>query len=265
MKRAAPADRKTDVTTRLISVFKQLISEGTLVPGARLPSERELAQSLGVARSSLRQALKVLEIMGVISQRVGDGTYLNSGAPSVLSEPLDFLIHLIGISIDELMDARIIVEPELAARAAAHATEDDVAALRQALAAMEQAGEDRLTLVEHDLRFHEAVSQGAGNRVCSLMFSVVHRSMQSLMDTTSQLVDPQHTIGLHRRIFAAIRKRNPEDARLRMAEHLEDAKSLLLRASERSQQTRLQQRISSLSMNGAPEARRAKAPRAPSA
>ena len=82
--------RKTDVTTRLLGTFKQLISEGTLSPGVRLPAEREMASNLKVSRGSLRQALKMLEVMGVVSQRVGDRTYLNEAAPSILAEPMDF-------------------------------------------------------------------------------------------------------------------------------------------------------------------------------
>src|SRR5690242_19508526 len=85
---------KDDITGRIVGVFQDLISDGSLEPGGRLPAERDLAEKFGVSRSSLRQALKVLEIMGVISQRVGDGTYLNAGAPSFLSEPMDFLIRL---------------------------------------------------------------------------------------------------------------------------------------------------------------------------
>ncbi|MGH9161454.1 MAG: FadR/GntR family transcriptional regulator, partial [Vicinamibacteraceae bacterium] len=102
-----PAVQKADVTVRLLATFKRLISEGTLRSGTRLPAERELAEQFHVSRSSLRQALKVLEIMGVVSQRVGDGTYINAGASSVLGEPLEFLILLNGISFHELMDARI--------------------------------------------------------------------------------------------------------------------------------------------------------------
>src|SRR5439155_17548637 len=120
---------KEDVTVRLLSTFKRLISEGALAPGSRLPAERELAENFQVSRSSLRQALKVLQIMGVISQRVGDGTYLNAGAPSILSEPMEFLILLDGISFHELMEARLIVEPELAARAARRATAEDISEL----------------------------------------------------------------------------------------------------------------------------------------
>src|SRR5215470_2292074 len=133
----AAAIGKEDVTGTLIGVFKRLISEGSLAPGHRLPAERELAEMFGVSRSSLRQALKVLEIMGVISQRVGDGTYLNTAAPSILAEPLEFLILLDGISFHELMEARLIVEPELAARAAERASDDDLAEIRRELRAME--------------------------------------------------------------------------------------------------------------------------------
>ncbi len=104
--RLSPAGAsKEDITSTLVGAFKQLISEGSLAPGSRLPPERELAESFGVSRSSLRQALKVLEIMGVISQRVGDGTYLNTAAASILSEPLEFLILLDGISFHESMEA----------------------------------------------------------------------------------------------------------------------------------------------------------------
>jgi GntR family transcriptional regulator, transcriptional repressor for pyruvate dehydrogenase complex len=237
------APSKPDVTARLIGVFKQLISEGALVPGARLPAERDLALMLGVARSSLRQALKVLEVMGVISQRVGDGTYLNNSASAVLREPLEFVMLLDGISPQEVMEARLVVEPELAARAAARANPLDIAAIGDHLERMQAHEGNRPEVVEEDLLFHKAVFHAAGNRLCTLMFTVVHRSMRDLMETTSQLVGPQHTINLHKRIYAAIRRRDADAARLRMTEHLQDAHSLLVRASEERMQTRLQERL----------------------
>lgn len=237
------ATAKDDVTVKLIDVFKRLISEGTLSPGSRLPAERELATSFGVSRNSLRQALKVLEIMGVISQRVGDGTYLNTGAEAILGEPMEFLILLDGISFHELMDARLIVEPELAAQAALRATDEDVAEIQRELKAMEEAGGDHERLVQHDLLFHQAVFRVAGNRVCGLMFSVVHRSLQKLMAMTSSLVEAEHTLVLHRRILNAIRKRDPEEARKRMSEHLLDARKLINRATSKLDQENIQERI----------------------
>lgn len=246
---SAPMDEpiraaKEDVTVRLIAVFKKLIAEGALVPGSRLPAERDLAETFEVSRSSLRQALKVLEIMGVISQRVGDGTYLNSGANRILGEPMEFLILLDGISFHELMEARLIVEPALAARAAERATDEDIGEIRRELTAMEKGDPSKLTA--HDLLFHQSIFRAAGNRVCGQMFSVVHRSLRDLMHLTSQVVKPEHTVTLHRRILRAIAKHDPAEARLRMEEHLLDAKDLLGRAMANREQAELHTRITAL-------------------
>jgi GntR family transcriptional regulator, transcriptional repressor for pyruvate dehydrogenase complex len=250
-----PDRQKEDLTARLLATFKQLISEGSLVPGARLPAERELASSLNVSRGSLRQVLKMLEVMGVVSQRVGDGTYLNAAAPSILAEPLEFLILLDGIGFEELMDARLIVEPELAARAAARATPGSLAVLRESLTRMQESGDDHTQLVEEDLRFHRMIFQMADNRVCSIMFSMIHQSLHKLMDVTSQMVDLNHTLKLHDRIYAAIRKGNQEEARSRMFAHLADAKGLLIRASETQVQGQLETRLSNLSVRNPPAPR----------
>lgn len=240
---------KEDVTARLIEVFKNLISDGTLAPGGRVPPERDLAERFGVSRSSLRQALKVLEIMGVISQRVGDGTYLNAGATSILKEPMEFLILIDDISFHELMEARLIAEPELAARAANRATAEDIAELTRVHEHMEHQKADLTRFVEYDLLFHQTIFRIAGNRVCSSMFSVVHRSIHELMVLTSQLVEPEHTLRLHHRILIAIRKGAADQARSRMVEHLEDATSIFVRAAAQEGEERILKRLNKLPSN----------------
>ncbi|MDX2041093.1 MAG: FadR/GntR family transcriptional regulator [Acidobacteriota bacterium] len=240
------ATAKDDVTGTLIGLFKRLISEGSLVPGQRLPAERELAEHFGVSRSSLRQALKVLEIMGVISQRVGDGTYLNAAAPAILAEPMEFLILLDGLSFHELMETRLIVEPELAARAATRATLEDIAELQQVLTEMEESRQDHPRFTEYDLLFHKTIFRIAGNRVCSLMFTVVHQSLERLIHLTAQLVEPEHTLQMHRRIFLAIRRKDADEARRRMTEHLEDTREFFKRATSLHVQSSLPSRISVL-------------------
>ena len=237
---------KNNVTERLISAFKQLISEGSLKPGCRLPAERDLASSFGVARSSLRQALKVLEVMGVISQHVGDGTYLNTAASSILSEPMEFLILLDGISTHELMEARLIVEPELAAHAAERALPSDVAEIRRELRNMEASVAERARLIEYDLAFHQSIFRASGNRVCTLMFSMIHELFQKLMTITSELADPQHTIKLHKRIYVAIAKGDMALARRRMQEHLSDAHHILTESALNETQSRLTNQIGKL-------------------
>jgi len=240
--------QKEDITTKLISRFKTLIADGVLVPGCKLPPERTLAQKFGVNRSSLRQALKVLEIMGVIWQRIGDGTYLNTSAASILGEPVDFLILLDGISHSELFEARMIVEPELAARAAERATAEDLAALRQALVDMGKSQTLQARL-EADLAFHEAIFKASGNRMCQLVFSVIHRALFLSMERISHLVGTKRRVAFHKAIYVAIHKRNPEEARRKMADHLVDGVSLLRQAKAEPDGKPVIDRISALPRN----------------
>ncbi|MGH7507630.1 MAG: FadR/GntR family transcriptional regulator [Longimicrobiales bacterium] len=229
-----------NLTGSLVALFKRLIAEGVLAPGDRLPAERELAEMVGVSRSSLRQALKVLEMMGVISQRVGSGTRLNPAAASILAEPLQFLILLDGITFDELMEARLIVEPELAARAAERTTAANRHSLEGAIARMEESAADADRFIASDLEFHQAIYAASGNRVCAMLFTVVHQSLEALVRFTSGRVEPSHTIRFHRRILAAICQQDAGAARLRMREHLEDARTLLARGAQEQARTSLE-------------------------
>lgn len=214
------------VTARLVSNMKQLISSGELTPGSKLPPERELAKNFGVNRASLRQVLKVLEIMGVLSQRVGDGTYLNDSAESILDEPLDFLVLMDDLSHHELFETRLIVEPELAARASERATTEDLVALRKAIKDLEncQTTKERL---DADMAFHECIFRAAGNRICHLLFRVVHRTLLTSMHQLAGRVELERPLSYHREIYAAVYNHDPETARRKMYEHISDAKALL--------------------------------------
>jgi len=215
-----------DVTARLISSFKDLISKGVFIRGCKLPPERELARRFGVNRASLRQALKVLQLMGVLQQRVGDGTYLNGDASSILREPVQFLILMGDVTHEELFEARLIVETELAARAAERATVEDLAALRRAITDLANS-RSMQARIDADIAFHEAVFRTSGNRVCQLIFTVIHRAVLMSMAEISGRVDVKNPITFHEAIYSAIDRRKPEEARRLMAEHLNDAKSLL--------------------------------------
>lgn len=231
---------KEDVTHLLILRFQQLLSDGVLSPGTKLPSERELAASFGVARSSLRQALKVLEIMGVITQKVGDGSYLNKDASSVLAVPMEFLFLLDDTSLQELTEMRLMMEPALAAKAAERATSQHIALLKQSITDLEHSKQDRVRLVASDILFHRAIFQASGNRLAGRLFHTIHRAMLNMIMVTSQLVELEHTLHFHQPILNAIEHRNPELAERLMADHLNDARDLLLnsRNQERSRKLR---------------------------
>lgn len=235
---------KEDVTHLLVLRFQQMLSEGVLLPGTRLPPERELAEHFGVARSSLRQALKVLEIMGVISQKVGDGSYLNADASSVLAVPMEFLFLLDDTSLQELTEIRLMVEPALAAKAAERATAADITMLRQSIVDLEKSERNRVKLVSSDLLFHRSIFQATGNRLSGRLFHMIHRAMLNMMMVTSAMVDLEHTLQFHVPILEAIERRDAQRAQLLMSDHLMDAQELILHSRRETQAAQLREHLS---------------------
>ena len=238
-------NNKEDVTHLLILRFQQMLSDGVLSPGTKLPPERELAAHFKVARSSLRQALKVLEIMGVITQKVGDGSYLNRDASSVLAVPMEFLFLLDDTSVQELTELRFMMEPALAAKAAERATSDDIKLLRQSITDLENSELDRVRLVASDLLFHRAIFQASGNRLTGRLFHMIHRAMLNMMMVTSQLVDLEHTVAFHQPICMAIEQRDASLASRLMTAHLTDATELLARSREQERSRMLRDHMAS--------------------
>jgi GntR family transcriptional repressor for pyruvate dehydrogenase complex len=239
--------RKTDVTATLLDRFKHLIAERVFTPGCKLLPERVLAKRFGVSRGSLRHALKVLENMGVLVQKVGDGTYLNSDTSAILAQPLEFLILMGGISTDEIYEARLIVEPPAAAKAAEAATPEHLMALHRALTVMQA---DSCGLAEYavnDLAFHKTILQASGNVVCESMFVVLHRFILNNMLRTNALVPHEQGNNQHEAIYTAIRERRASEAHRRMTEHLQSARVAFARLNRSRSEAALAERITQLS------------------
>lgn len=236
---------KEDVTSLLVARFQEMLRDGLLRRGTRLPPERELAAHFNVARSSLRQALKVLEVMGVITQKVGDGSYLNTNASAVLAVPMEFLFLLDDTTVGELTELRLLIEPGLARLAAARATSDDIALMRQSISDFESSGKDTLKLVSSDLLFHRAIFQASKNGPATSVFHSIHRAMSKMILVTSQLVDLEHTLAFHKPILQAVEHRDGERAARLMAEHLADAAALLTQEQNHQHERLLHQRITS--------------------
>src|SRR5919197_3377686 len=127
-------------TDQAIAKIKELISSGAFTAGAKLPTERELTQRFGVSRSSLREAVRALTLVGVLEPRVGDGTYVTTLEPDLLMTVIAFVADLARAeSLLELHDVRRILEPEDTRRATSRLTEDDFARLEECLRRMEAA------------------------------------------------------------------------------------------------------------------------------
>lgn len=244
---APTPEPQDDLTNRLIARFRDLVADGTFPPGGKLPPERTLAERFGVNRTSLRHALTALEIMGIVTRRVGDGTYLSVDSRLMLSAPMDFLVLVEGISFHDLMEARIIIEPSLARRAAERADEDQLEAIRKAVGRMNESGGEVQVLVEADVAFHEAVAAASGNVTCQRMFAAIHQTLMRLIQHNAQAEEYRRKVARHRSIYTAIRRREPELAAERMRSHLEDALAMFVRQSreqaERARRAMLQDKL----------------------
>ncbi len=155
------------------------IADGDLRAGDRLPTEEQFADMLGVARTTLREALRILEFQGLIRIKRGRGGGATITAPDLegIAGPLAVILQLRGTLVTDLDEARRLIEPQLAARLAEHHTEDDLAALRTAVSACSAAAEadDREAFGLATARFHETIIKRAGNDTLSALSELLHR------------------------------------------------------------------------------------------
>jgi GntR family transcriptional repressor for pyruvate dehydrogenase complex len=151
------------VTDEAIVKIKGMILSGELAPGSRLPPEKEFSERLGLSRSSLREAVKALEVIRVLDVRRGDGTYVTSLEPKLLLEAISFVIDLHDdSSILEIFAVRRILEPAAAGIAAMRITDEQAAHLRRLVESIEETASIE-NLVVHDLEFHRAIADATSN------------------------------------------------------------------------------------------------------
>ncbi len=207
----------------------ELIAKGEYAPGARLPSERDLAQQLGVSRASVREALIALEIDGLIDIRVGMGVFvtpkrLMPANTSLIADPGPF----------EVIAARQLIECETAAMAARNATTADHARIEETLAMMEEEFSARSTALDADCLFHVRIAEACANsalahvvqQLWNFRYSSMFRKIDEHFDNPQRHAE---AIEEHRGIVDAIIRRDADAARAAMHEHLEHVKLSLER------------------------------------
>lgn len=191
----------------------------------RLPSEPRLVEVLGISRGRLRTLLKRLEDEGAIWRHVGKGTFV--GPRQVTPDDERWSAS---ISVDDVFDARLLLEPQLAAQAAVHATPADLAAMDQCLAEM-AAAPSFLQWKRLDEKLHRMVAEAAHNGLLLLLYDSLRAQVRLALDARIEEVfadgpGPQDTDEEHRVFVDAIRRHNPERAEQAMREHLRSIRSL---------------------------------------
>src|SRR5437763_11729228 len=213
----------TDSADAVVAHVRQLIDRGALGPGARLPPERDLALQVGVSRPTVRAGLRTLAALGVVRSRRGSGTYIPEGPPTLGTEALSFLAALHKFTVDDVYEARRILEVGAAGLAAERATPDHLATLADEVAGLFASLTERQVFLVHDINFHRSVAAASGNPiVASLVEMVAALHYERRRATAERAVDRElrDAADAHRAIYQAIRARDVERARRLMNEHL---------------------------------------------
>jgi GntR family transcriptional regulator, transcriptional repressor for pyruvate dehydrogenase complex len=218
---------KATLPQEIVAAIANLIMTRAWKPGDRIPPEKELAGRFGVGRSSIREAIQSLVILGVIESRPGDGSYIRPGTSQLLSGAFEWGLMLGEHNLDDLVAMRMLIEVECAGRAAAARDADLAPALLRVVDEMRDAADQPKLFMKLDNRFHEMIAAGARNA----LYLGLSKTIQSLVGVwysqTYQLERTKSvTLDEHLAIARAIESGSSQQARKTMKEHI-------LRAGER--------------------------------
>jgi GntR family transcriptional repressor for pyruvate dehydrogenase complex len=203
------------LTDDAIDAIRRMITSGELGPGDRLPRESELAERLGLSRNSLREAVKALALINVLTVRQGDGTYVASLDPQALMDSLGFVLDFQPPdAVLHFLHVRRMLEPAATALAATAMSDrelDDLGTLLDSL----PSDPDIETLVANDAEFHARIAAASGNPVlCSLLETLSTRTQKArVWRGLTQYDAVKRTLREHREIHQALVRRDPEAAR----------------------------------------------------
>lgn len=208
----------------IMEQLKDMISRGELRHGQKLPSERELAESLGVSRASVREALTALEAIGILDIRPGEGTFVRETSVSATFAPLAMVLEMEQNSMSQLMEVRRVLETEIAALAVQRATEEDLINIETNLNHMKTA-RTISEAVEADLMFHFAIAEATHNSILLRIMNTVADLMHNTFRIQREelfAAKGQEIISEHEAIYQAIQDRSLETAKLKMLQHIDN-------------------------------------------
>jgi len=205
----------------IIETIGRLIASGKLKPGDVVPSERTLSNLLKVSRNSVRQALKALDVLGVLDINPGARTYLNTSLSNLLVNPMKFMTLLHDLKTKELFQTRKIIEVELTKLAAGNANEENLAEMVEFLNNAKKNIKNKNRYLEYEMGFHESIFKASGNRVlAALMASINNLLLESRKKTVKYFPDLSMSLKQHNEIYLSIKDKNSEKAGQLMLEHL---------------------------------------------
>ncbi|MDI6602231.1 MAG: FadR/GntR family transcriptional regulator [Thermoanaerobacteraceae bacterium] len=208
----------------IIEQFKMMIYNGNLKKGDRLPPERELCQILGVSRASMREALRSMEMMGIVESRPGEGTFIVNEVTSSILEPLSLIIALEKNQAD-FIELRKVLESACAKKTAERRTEDDLKKMMVQIKIMEESYDEGVR-AEADRELHRIISAAAGNKLLIDMVEAIAGGIDNyIKGARRRLMKDPHNADIlleqHQAIYQYIKDRNGDAASREMERHID--------------------------------------------
>jgi GntR family transcriptional repressor for pyruvate dehydrogenase complex len=207
--------KKKRFSDQIADLIQKKILEDNLAVGTGLPSEIEMAQEFQVSRSVIREALRILEISGLVSIKKGPtgGIFVSYGYHTPIIRSLNNLITSGEVTLDHLFDARLLIEPHIAGQAALNADDEDLIKFEALFEDSALHFDDAVRLKQNNLKFHLLLAKASGNPVLAVMLESV---FELLAEQTLNFVDialERKFFKIHKAIFEVIARRQPEETR----------------------------------------------------
>ncbi|WP_424952931.1 FadR/GntR family transcriptional regulator [Deinococcus sp.] len=224
--------KQVKIADQVAEELQDWLRSGELTPGMRLPPERELAARFGVSRTSLRDALRRLELLGYLNARQGDGTYVRVPDGEAMSQPFRSLVSTLPQNAADLLEFRMLLEPEVAALAAARLTPQVRQELGESLKRQRALKEADPRLGREDALFHGALARAARNTVVLRVLETLRGVLDDVRAISLPAAGPYPTVSEHERIIQAVLAQDQDGARQAMREHLQDVTRTYRKAVE---------------------------------
>jgi GntR family transcriptional repressor for pyruvate dehydrogenase complex len=215
---------RISISDEIVNQIMARISTGELKPGQRLPSERELCKMFAAGRSSLREALRCLCIVGVLNARVGEGTSVAADGGKFFGRMAEWRVITERHDIEDMMELRTAIEGVTAASAALRGDEQDLARLQALLVKMEDSIDNEKRFAAFDLDFHLALAKACGNLLILDLLAMIRTQLENTLSRVLLLPNARPlSLKEHTAVVRAIKRRDPDAARKAMQAHLDAA------------------------------------------
>jgi len=220
--------KRIPVIDQSIDVIKSYIMEGNLKTGDFLPPEMELCKQLGIGRSTLREAIKILEIQGFVRKKHGVGMMIVNESSQAALDMLQLMLIRNGSTMKELMEVRYAIELRTTKLAATNAGKVDIEEIERHVRIMQN---NITTIKEYekaDINFHQAVAKASHNTVFEFILNTIHPLLEEMIHKTLKFEHrPELSMKYHEKIFKAIKAKAPEKAVEAIKEHLQATNMML--------------------------------------